>query len=282
MLKIIIITSVFVAALFLSNNIVAFFLEKFSSFQLRKIDKTEKKLDSMFININRDKLIFIYTLVPVVFGAAGLLFFGNMLFAIIGAVLGLVLPTLVLKNLEAQRKILFRNQLTDSLMILSSSLKGGLSLVQAIEMLVEESSPPVSQEFGWVLKENKVGISLDESLAKMYRRIKVKELEYIINSILVARETGGDLTKVLGRLSITMRDNRKLEDNIRTLTLQGRLQGIIMSVLPFIFIGSILTFNPKHFDIMLQSDLGKMLLVLGAFLQVVGIVLIQFFSRIKV
>jgi tight adherence protein B len=282
MLKIIIIPLVFLTVVLISNNIVSLILGRLKSLQLRKVDRIESKLETMFITVNKQRLIFIYTLLPLILGALGFLFFRNLIFAVIGVAAGLVLPTLVLKGLEAKRKMLFKSQLTDALMIISSSLRGGLSLVQAIEVLVEEAAPPMSQEFGLVLRESKVGVSLDESLMKMYQRVRVKELEFVINSILVARETGGDLTKVLYRLSTTMRDNLKLEDNIRTLTLQGKLQGIIMSVLPFIFIISILTFNPKHFDIMLQSDTGKMLIVLAAFLQVVGIVLIQIFSKIRV
>ena len=104
----------------------------------------------------------------------------------------------------------------------------------------------------------------------------------MVNSILVARETGGDLTKVFSRLSVTIRDNRKLKDSVKTLTLQGRLQGMIMSVLPILFISWVLTFNRQHFDIMLNSQIGRMLLFAALFLQVAGMILIRKFSTIKV
>ena len=94
----------------------------------------------------------------------------------------------------------------------------------------------------------------------------IEELNLVVSSILVARETGGDLTKVFSRLVTTIRDNRKLKDNIKTLTLQGRLQAVIMSFLPFLFVAWVLTVDKNHFDIMLQSDIGRFLLILAVIL----------------
>jgi len=158
---------------------------------------------------------------------------------------------MVIKIMEKKRVEKFAGQLVDGLMVISSALKGGLSLLQALEVLVEEMPPPISQEFGLILRENKIGLTLEESLRRLNGRLKLEELGLMINSVLVARETGGDLTKVFSRLATTIRDNRKLKENIRTLTLQGRLQGIIMSLLPFVFAWWVMTTNKEHFDIML-------------------------------
>ncbi len=152
--------------------------------------------------------------------------------------------------------------------------------MQAIEVVVQEMPAPFNQEFGLVLRENKIGVPLEESLRHLHERLHFEELDLVINAILVSKETGGDLTKVLAKLSVTMRDNRKLKETIKTLTLQGKLQGIIMSALPFLFIAWVLTFNRNHFDIMLSSETGRVLLLVAAALQVVGMVLINKFSRI--
>ena len=154
--------------------------------------------------------------------------------------------------------------------------------MQAIELVVEEAHPPFSQEFGLVLRENKIGVPLEDSLKHLHERMRLEELDLIINSILVSKETGGDLTKVLARLSVTLRDNRKLKESIKTLTLQGKLQGIIMSFLPFIFVAWVLSFNRNHFDIMLSSETGRVLLITAGVLQVVGMFLIYKFSKIDV
>jgi len=282
MLKFTIFTLTFSSVGLLCVQGMPFILDRLHKLQERRIDRTEKQLDKMFIHVNKEKLFLLYTAIPLGLGLIAFLFFHNLIFIFIGIALGLFLPTLVIKNLQLQRKIRFEAQLVDGLMVLSSSLKGGLSFLQALEVLVEEMSPPSSQEFGLILRENKMGVTLEESLRRLSERIDLEEVKLLTNSILVARETGGDLTKVLSRLSITIRDNRKLKDTIRTLTLQGRMQGVIMSVLPFVFIVSVVSFNRQHFDIMLQSDTGRMLLFVAVILQVVGVILINKFSKVKI
>jgi tight adherence protein B len=184
--------------------------------------------------------------------------------------------------MERVRKEKINSQLINALMIVSSCLKGGLSFIQAIEVLVEEMPPPISQEFGLVLRENKMGLSLEESLRRMHERLRISDLSMAITAILVARETGGDLTKVLSRLITNIRDNTKLKENIRNLTLQGRMQGMIMTVLPFVFIAIVISFDKHHFDIMFASQQGRLLLALAIILQIIGIVLIQKFSILKI
>jgi tight adherence protein B len=250
--------------------------------QGKKAEVAERKLDTMFIQINKKKLILLYTFSPLGLGIAVFFFSKSLLFSLVAAGVGFMLPALVLKQLELKRKAKMQAQLVDGIMLLSSSLKGGLSLLQALEVLVEEMLPPISQEFGLILRENKMGINLDESLKKLHERMHIEELAFLVNSLLVARETGGDLTKVLSRLATTIRDNYKLKEKVRTLTLQGRMQGVIMSVLPFIFLSWVLAFNRNHFDVMLQSETGRMLLIVAVGLQIVGMVLIHRFSIIKI
>ena len=282
MLEILIWVSIFGAVVLLSYSLFPFVLERFGRIQAKKAVRTAKRLDEMFIMVSKEKLIFFYTLTPFLLAVGGFLLLNSMLGVIMGLFLGLVLPTLFIKNMELQRKRRFQGQLVDALMVLSSSLKGGLSLMQAIEALVEEMPAPISQEFGLILRENKMGITFDESLMRLYERMKSEEMELVINSMLVARETGGDLTRVFSRLSTSIRDNLKLKDSVKTLTMQGRLQGIIMSILPVVFTVMITSLNPRHFDIMFQNETGRMLLLLAGVLLIIGWVLMWVFSRVKV
>ena len=154
--------------------------------------------------------------------------------------------------------------------------------MQGFEVLVEEMPAPMSEEIGLVVRENKMGIPLEESLVRLNKKMNMEELGLIVNALLVSRETGGELTKVFSRLSVTIRDNRKLKDSIKTLTLQGRMQGAIMSFLPIVFVAWVLSTNKHHFDIMMNSDLGRMLLIAAVVLQIVGMILIKKFSTIKI
>lgn len=284
MLKFVILVSIFGSVSLLFNQLLQVplsLLNKFAKSPDKKMVKIEQKLDDIFITVNRRKQFLFFTLSPLILGLAGFLFFQNLILTLIGGAIGLALPTFVIHHLEVQRKARFQNQIFDTLMILSSSLKSGLSLLQALEVLQEEMRPPMSEEIGLLIRENKMGVMLEDCFQHLLQRMKVPELELVINSILVARETGGDLTKVFGHLATTIRDNRKLKESIRTLTLQGRLQGIIMSALPFFFVWWVFTFNRGHFDIMLKSELGRTLLFVAVVLQIVGMFLIRKFSIIN-
>lgn len=272
---------IFASIALLGSLLIPFIVRQFHNIQAKKVEKAEKKLDDMFVRVDPRKLFFYYTLSPLILGVAGLIFFHQVIFAVLGGLVGLSLPTLFIKRLEAVRKQKFSKQLTDALMVLSSSLKSGLSLLQAFEVLVEDMPSPINEEFSLLLRENKMGIPLSDSLVRLNKRMQIDELELMINSIVLSQETGGDLTRVFSRLSTTIRDNQKLKDNVATLTLQGRLQGIIMSFLPIVFVLYVNTFSKGHFNIMINTDLGRMLLVVAIVLQVVGMVLIYHFSQLK-
>jgi tight adherence protein B len=224
----------------------------------------------------------LYFFLPPIFGVSAYFMFQNVLLVVVAVVLSLFIPSIILKIRDGTRRMQFQNQLLDAVMVLSSSLKGGLSLLQSLEVLIEEMPVPMNQEIGLVVRENKMGVPLEISLQHLTERMNMEELSLVVNSVLVARETGGDLTKVLGRLCTTIRDNRKLKDNIKTLTLQGRLQGIIMAGLPFLFVFWVATFNKHHFDIMLQDEMGRILIFAAVVLQLFGMLLIKKFSTINI
>jgi tight adherence protein B len=257
-------------------------LERMKSAHAQRERQVTREMDKMFYDKQSESVTKLYLFMPLILGAAGLILFRNLVFAVIGAAIGLSIPALMLKMRVAKRKAKFNYQLLDAINLLSSSLKGGLSLLQALEVVVEEMPAPISQELGLVVRENRMGITLEESLNRLYKRLQIEDLRLVINSVLVARETGGDLTKVFSRLSVTIRDNRKLQENIKTLTLQGKMQAAIMSALPPLFVVWVITVNKHHFDVMFHSDMGRMLLILAVVLQLGGMFLIWKFSVIKV
>ena len=254
---------------------------RMKNWQQHKESQVAKEMDNMFYDKTPKNIAQFYFILPVILGILGYFLLRSYIFAVIGVVIGLATPNFILKMRIASRKRMFAIQLLDAINLLTSSLKGGLSLLQALEVVMEEMPAPISQEFGLVVRENKMGVVFEDSLANLKKRMDIEELNLVVSSILVARETGGDLTKVFSRLVTTIRDNRKLKDNIKTLTLQGRMQAVIMSVMPFLFIAWVLTVNKNHFDIMLQDETGRFLLVLAVILQVVGMFLIRKFSIIK-
>lgn len=129
-------------------------------YHTRRIEDATKRLDAMFLQVpNKKRLALIYILCPLALGIIAFILAQNWLIAGAASGLGLILPTAVIKGKQAQRKGKFQGQLVDGLMILTSSLRGGLSLLQSIEVLVEEMPVPLSEEFGLVLREHKMGVS---------------------------------------------------------------------------------------------------------------------------
>ena len=277
LLNVLILCSVILIAL----SILPIIMQRIQSWQKKKEVVVAKEMDKMFYDKSPKNIVMLYFIFPTILGLGGFFILQSPIFMIFGALIGLAIPNFILKMRYKRRINKFNDQLLDAINMLSSCLKGGLSLLQGFEVLVEEMPAPMSEEIGLVVRENKMGIPLEESLVRLNKKMNMEELGLIVNALLVSRETGGELTKVFSRLSVTIRDNRKLKDSIKTLTLQGRMQGAIMSFLPIVFVAWVLSTNKHHFDIMMNSDLGRMLLIAAVVLQIVGMILIKKFSTIK-
>ncbi len=210
---------------------------------------------------------------PILLGAAGFILFPEIArFAglIVGVVLGYAIPRFYVNKLIADRKSKFGDQLMDALMIMSSSFRGGLSLIQAIEAVVDEMPEPTKSEFGIVLGENKMGVALDESLMRLYKRMPSPAMQQMITSIILARETGGNLPVIFSRIISTIRERKKIEQNLQTLTIQGKIQAAVMTGLPIFFVVGVSASNPHFFDVMLNTPTGQKLIILCAILWVLG------------
>ena len=280
-MDIIILIFVFISVFLVVFGIIPFALDRYKHIQGKKIEQASKKLDSIYVEVQRKKLSFLFFSSPIVFFIIAFVSTQNLLIGLGAGVLGLAIPNLIIGFMERKRKQKIDEQLIESLVVLSGGLKAGLSLLQCFEVVAEDMPAPLSQEISHVLKEVKMGVMLEESLRKWSDRLRSKELSLIVNTIAVAQVTGGDLVKVFNRLVTTLRNSRKLQENIKTLTLQGRMQGIILSALPFLFAWWVLAFNRNYFKVMFESEKGKILIMAAVVLQVVGLLLIRKFSKVK-
>jgi len=280
MMYLVIFSAVVLLVFFISEVIIPSFLRRYGKLQDKRATELSVKLEDSFIFWEKKKMLLFY-LLPFIFSALGLVLLRHIIGLFAGLIIGFIIPKIIIVMAKRQRLKKFRSQLVDSLMIISSSLKAGLSFPQSIEALCEEMPPPVSQEFNLILSQSKLGVSMEVALKKLRERIPTEEVNLIVTSILIAREAGGNLPLVLSRLTNTIRDNLKLKEKIGTLTLQGRMQGIIMLILPIGFAYFVYKQNPGHFDVMLQTELGRKLLWLAAGLQIVGAVMIKKISTMK-
>ena len=192
-----------------------------------------------------------------------------------------MLPRFYAGMLIGKRREQFNAQLVDALMIMSSSFRGGLSLIQSMEAVSEEMNDPIRQEFSIVLGENKMGVTMDEALNRLFKRMPSPSLQQMISAILLARETGGNLPVIFSRIVQNIRERKKVEESLAVLTLQGKLQALVMSGLPVGFFFMVNAANPGYFKIMTSSEIGRTLLLVCFVLWVIGTFLIIKISSFK-
>ncbi len=194
----------------------------------------------------------------------------------------LLLPGFLLVYLRERRRQRFNLQLVDALSNMGNALKSGFSIMQAFEHVVANGENPIGQEFDTFLHQTRVGVGFSEALDNLDRRVGSDDLTLVILSIETARRTGGNLTEIFEKISHTIRERIRIENRIRTLTAQGRLQGIIVGLMP-IAIGVLLNvLQPDMFQPFLRSPVGVATLAAVAVLLIAGGLTIRKIIRIDV
>lgn len=182
-------------------------------------------------------------------GAAAGYFFskdGSMLLPIIGFVVGSRIPAMYINSAAKKRMQTFDGQLSDTLNLWVNALRSGYSVLQAMEAIATELPAPVSVEFGRVVQEVRLGLSVGQALENMYRRVPSEDLDLVITAVNIQREVGGNLAEVLDSISFTIRERIRIKGEIRTLTAQGRISGTVISLLPVILAGILYLINPDY------------------------------------
>ena len=191
-------------------------------------------------------------------------------------------PALILRILRRRRQDRFNLQLVDALISMSSSLRAGFSILQSYEAVVQQRQNPIAQEFGLFLQQVRVGVRFEDALQNMHQRMPTEDLLLMNQSIEVARVTGGNLTEVFEKIAATIRERLRIEQRIRSLTAQGRLQGIVVGAVPAVLLIALTAVDPALMMPFFASRLGLGLLGLAAALEGIGAWLIHRIVHIQV
>jgi tight adherence protein B len=132
----------------------------------------------------------------------------------------------------------------DAMILLSNALKSGLDIVQGFEMVSHDLLPPISEEFGLVIKNYRLGTPFDRALEGMEERITSRLLSYVIKAIVIQRSVGGNLTKIFDRIVVDIREEGKLEEKVQALTAQQRAQSVVVGIIPLPMAGLMFLFQP--------------------------------------
>lgn len=195
--------------------------------------------------------------------------------AVLGALFGLYVPIVYLGMQKKKRQKLFNEQLGEVLTTMSNALKSGHSLLKALEVVANESPDPAAQEISNTVKEMQLGIATEEALQNLSKRIESRDLELMITAILIQRQVGGNLAEVLDSIADTIRERLRIEGEIKTLTAQGRLSGIIICFLPVGLGIFFYVMNPEYIMELFQDPRGMLMLGVAVAAQLVGIFFIR-------
>jgi tight adherence protein B len=213
----------------------------------------------------------------------------NPIALLIAALIGFMLPRFWLGRRKSGRLNAFNKQLPDTITLLANALRAGSSFLQAIELVVRESRPPVSTEFGRVIREVNLGLPFEQALENMVRRVRSDDLELMATAISIQHTVGGNLAEILDSIAYTIRERVRIKGEIRTLTAQQRLSGYVVGFLPIGLAGFLFVAAPNFMEPMFANPpavlglpAGVVILIFGGFMMFMGFMFIRKIVDIEV
>jgi tight adherence protein B len=176
----------------------------------------------------------------------------------------------------------FAVQLPDALDMLARALRAGQSLGAGIGMVASEVAPPLGKEFGRVFEEQNLGIPWEESLDALTERIPNLDLKFFATAVILQRQTGGDMAEILDKIAGLIRERFKIWGQVQALTGEGRLSGVVLMGLPVVLFVAVYRLNPEYVMVLFTDPMGKKMLAVAVFLQILGALTIRKIVNIKV
>ncbi|MEI7743125.1 MAG: type II secretion system F family protein [Chloroflexota bacterium] len=214
---------------------------------------------------------------------------GSPIVLVVGALVGFMFPRFWLNRRKNGRLKSFNKQLPDTITLIANALRAGSSFLQAIELVVRESRPPISTEFGRVIREVNLGLAFDTALENMVRRVRSDDLELMATAISIQHTVGGNLAEILDSIAFTIRERVRIKGEINTLTAQQRLSGYVIALLPIGLAGFLFIIAPNFMKPMFENPpglaglpLGVVILFIGGFSMFMGFMFIRKIVDIEV
>lgn len=244
----------------------------------RKIETELLKAD---IPMRGSEFIVFNIIIILVFGIIGFVLGGLGPLIVFGS-MGLIIPGIFIKRKKRARFEKLNLQIGDCLTVMSNSLRAGFSFQQAMELVSKEMDGPLAMEFGKTLREINFGTPTEQALSNMAGRIESDDLDLMITAVLIQRQIGGNLAEILDNISNTLRERIRIKGEIKTLTAQGRISGLVIALMPPILFAILLVINPSYIGDLLQKQTGIYMLIAGVFSQLVGFIFIRKIVNIEV
>jgi tight adherence protein B len=227
-------------------------------------------------------------LVTIILGKTVLPGLDNALAILIAVIVGWWVPRFWVNRRKSKRLGAFNDQLADTITLIGNALRAGASFLQAIELVVRETQPPMSTEFSRVIREVNLGLPFEQALSNMVRRVRSEDLELMTTAITIQHQVGGNLAEILDSIAFTIRERNRIKGEIRVLTAQTRMSGYVVALLPVFLMGGLSVIAPDFMSPMFGEPLivgiplGVIMLAFGAILMLIGFMAIRRIADIEV
>lgn len=274
-----------IAALGAAGGLLAVLLanratDSFSFYRSQFTRNAEIEMADMFIFASGRQLFILNLMLLALIPLLLHVLFQIMVLTVAGVLVALLVPRMVLNHMYKSRLRKFEEQLPDAFMLLSSSLQSGASLNMALENVVHQSPLPLSQEFGLLIKNIRLGVTLEDALLKLEKRIPLPSFIMASSAIRISREVGGNLVETINSMAAMLRRKRGMEGKIDSLTAQGRAQGTFMALLPVLLAGILSVIEPEAMSQLYTTRNGLIVLSVMVVMEVLGFMSIRRITRI--
>ncbi|MCU0704304.1 MAG: type II secretion system F family protein [Fimbriiglobus sp.] len=206
----------------------------------------------------------------------------NLYVAPVVALVAFAVPFLWLLMKRKKRLNMFAQQLPEAMELVARALRAGHSLAAGLHVVAEEMPAPISKEFGRVYEEQNLGITMEEALKMLCDRVPNLDLKFFATSVIIQRQTGGDLAEILDRIGHVIRERIKILGQVKALTAEGRLSGIVLIALPVGLFILMLWMKPDYIELLWKDSMGQMMSIGAIISMLIGTFAIKKIVDIKV
>jgi len=234
------------------------------------VSQARINLADMFLFMDTGRLFFFNIAILILVPLLVWLLTGSALFAVVSLLLLAILPRKLYVWLKQRRIERIQEQLPDGLLMLAGSMRAGVGFNPALESMVQDGMPPLAQELALVLREQHMGVKTGEALENFAERVPILDVKLFVAAVEISREVGGNLAESLTTLAETLRRRLIMEGKVKALTSQGRLQGIVMAMLPVAMVSFLAFAYPETMRPMFHTPLGWAVIAVCAVMEYLG------------
>ncbi len=270
-----------ISMFFLAMVIYGVLANGFTKYQEHYMTKNVADMSDMFFFIDPQQMLVLTLALCGAFFVIGFLMSGIVIGLIMGLI-GLAAPSFLVKYYKRKRIKDFERQLVDALGAMSNAFRAGLTFRQALEEIAKTADAPLSQEFSLTVREVRMGMAIEEALENMAKRVKSEDLDLVVTSVVIAKNLGGNMAEMFETIAATIRERFRIQGKIESLTAQGKLQGIVIGLMPILVWVGFDYVRPDMTRPMMNHWFGYVIVGLVVVMEIMGAWLIKKIVTIEV